>query len=236
MEIEPVTLHIDEPLLFHLFRDISKTDLFHLTGSKFVMISDLRPFRRHRLMDPTLGSSSSFTHAIRESSFIDSPCQYNSLFGVLQHLLSLQNQMYVSMGYRSSFIFLFLISFSFGSWVNADLTIHYIDVGQGDSALIQSGDKNLLIDAGPYDGGDKVLAYLKKVGVTKLDVVVASHPHSDHIGKMLEVIKAYPPSLYVDYGEVYDNPQYEPLMQYLVKKQIPNSIGKTGKTRPPHLS
>ncbi|MFH0968293.1 MAG: MBL fold metallo-hydrolase [Methanobacteriota archaeon] len=107
-----------------------------------------------------------------------------------------------------------------------------MDVGQGDSALIQSGGKSLLIDAGSYDIGDAVLSVLRKAGVKKLDVVVASHPHSDQIGGMLNVIKAYPPDLYVDNGEVYDNPSYEPLIQYLVTKKIPYAVGKTGKTIP----
>lgn len=49
---------------------------------------------------------------------------------------------------------------------------------------------------------------------------------------MLEVIKAFPPSLYVDNGEVFNNPQYEPLMEYLVKEKIPYAIGKTGKAIP----
>lgn len=67
--------------------------------------------------------------------------------------------------------------------------IHYIDVGQGDSELIQVEDKNILIDAGTSDR--KALDYLKLLGVKKLDYVVATHPHEDHIGSMDDVIKAF---------------------------------------------
>ncbi len=116
------------------------------------------------------------------------------------------------MDYRINFLLTLWVFLCVGSCVSADLTIHYIDVGQGDSALIQSGGKSLLIDTGSYDIGDAVLSVLRKIGVTKLDVIIACHPHSDHIGGMLDVIKAYPPDLYVDNGEVYDNPSYEPLM------------------------
>jgi len=49
---------------------------------------------------------------------------------------------------------------------------------------------------------------------------------------MLNVLKAFPLSFYIDNGEVYDNPSYEPLMAYLIKKQIPHTIDKTGKTIP----
>lgn len=118
------------------------------------------------------------------------------------------------------------------SLATADLTIHYIDVGHGDAILILADGKNLLLDSGDYNIGDTVLSYLKKTGITRLDLAIASHPHSDHIAGMLGVIKAFPPGLYVDNGEVYDNPSYEPLMQYLVTKQIPYAVGRTGKTIP----
>ncbi|CUU47085.1 ComEC/Rec2 family competence protein [Clostridium beijerinckii] len=70
-----------------------------------------------------------------------------------------------------------------------DLKIHYIDVGQGDSELIQIGDKNILIDAGTSD--KKALDYLKSIGVTTIDYAIATHPHEDHIGSMDDVIKAF---------------------------------------------
>jgi competence protein ComEC len=72
------------------------------------------------------------------------------------------------------------------------LLVHYIDVGQADSILIQVNGKNMLIDAGNRGDGDKVVSYLKAHGVESLDYVVATHPHEDHIGGMSEVIKKIP--------------------------------------------
>ena len=72
------------------------------------------------------------------------------------------------------------------------LIVHYIDVGQADSILVQVNGKNLLIDAGNRDDGSKVVAYLQKQDVKKLDYVIATHPHEDHIGGMSDVIKKYP--------------------------------------------
>lgn len=60
--------------------------------------------------------------------------------------------------------------------------VHMIDVGQGDSTLIQIEDYNILIDAGENHMGATVCAYLKNLGVTKIDLLVGTHPHSDHIG------------------------------------------------------
>ena len=70
--------------------------------------------------------------------------------------------------------------------------VHFIDVGQGSSTLIQEGTSGILIDAGEKDYGQVVVDYLKEVGITSLEYVVASHPHSDHIGGLDDVIYAFP--------------------------------------------
>lgn len=70
----------------------------------------------------------------------------------------------------------------------SDMVIHAIDVGQGDCVLVQGGGANILIDAGENGYGSAVLDYLESVGVTKLDWVIGTHPHSDHIGGLDTVI------------------------------------------------
>lgn len=72
----------------------------------------------------------------------------------------------------------------------AHMKMHVIDVGQGDSILIQCGEKNVLIDCGENGMGETVLDYLDKVNVSHLDWIVATHPHSDHIGGMDTVINS----------------------------------------------
>lgn len=70
--------------------------------------------------------------------------------------------------------------------------VHFIDVGQGSATLIQQGKTGILIDAGEREYGEVVVDYIGKVGVSSLEYVVASHPHSDHIGGLDEVLYAYP--------------------------------------------
>ncbi len=72
----------------------------------------------------------------------------------------------------------------------AKLKMHVIDVGQGDSILMQCGECNVLIDCGENGMGDTVLSYLRKAGVSHLDWIIGTHPHSDHIGGMDTVIKS----------------------------------------------
>ena len=71
------------------------------------------------------------------------------------------------------------------------LSVHFIDVGQGDSILIQSGDHDMLVDAGENDQGDTVVTYLHSQGIEKLDYVIGTHPHSDHIGGLDDVINNF---------------------------------------------
>jgi len=72
-----------------------------------------------------------------------------------------------------------------------DLKVHYIDVGQGDSILIQQDGHNMLIDAGTNSSEKVVVDYLKSHGVTKLDYVIGTHPHEDHIGGLDAVINNF---------------------------------------------
>ena len=66
--------------------------------------------------------------------------------------------------------------------------VHFIDVGQGDCILIQGGQTGILIDAGEASYGAAVCSYIADAGVRNLEYVVATHPHSDHIGGLSETI------------------------------------------------
>ncbi len=68
------------------------------------------------------------------------------------------------------------------SEVISDFSVHFIDVGQGDCSLIKCGDKNILIDTGDLVYSRKVIKYLKSQNVRKIDYLIISHPHADHIG------------------------------------------------------
>ncbi|TCP29312.1 beta-lactamase superfamily II metal-dependent hydrolase [Scopulibacillus darangshiensis] len=77
--------------------------------------------------------------------------------------------------------------------VNAEeeklMRVHFIDVGQADSILIQTPKhKNILIDGGDKPSGPKLVQYLKSHGVVTLDAIIVTHPHHDHIGSIPEIL------------------------------------------------
>ncbi|MBE6773474.1 MAG: MBL fold metallo-hydrolase [Ruminococcaceae bacterium] len=74
---------------------------------------------------------------------------------------------------------------------NGEIFLHIIDVGQGSSTLIQKGNEGILIDAGEADYAQTVIDYINSCGITNLSYVVASHPHSDHIGGLPKVLDAF---------------------------------------------
>lgn len=75
--------------------------------------------------------------------------------------------------------------------VHGDVAVHFIDVGQGDCALIIAGDYTVLIDAGEASEKSTVITYLRSLDINHIDMVIASHPHSDHIGSLSAVIDEY---------------------------------------------
>jgi len=78
------------------------------------------------------------------------------------------------------------------------LRVHYLDVGQADSEFIELPDgKTMLIDAGNKGDGASVVSYIKNLGYSTIDYLVATHPHEDHIGGMAEVINSFA------IGEIY---------------------------------
>jgi competence protein ComEC len=73
----------------------------------------------------------------------------------------------------------------------ADFEITFWDVGQADSALIQCGGQNWLVDAGTNTEADHLVMDLRSKGIQRLDAVVGTHPHEDHIGGLDEVIRSF---------------------------------------------
>jgi len=78
-----------------------------------------------------------------------------------------------------------------------ELQIYFFNVGQADCILVRNNGKNMLIDAGDNEDGPLLVKYIKKLGINKIDYLIGTHVHEDHIGGMDNIIKEF------DIGEIY---------------------------------
>lgn len=109
------------------------------------------------------------------------------------------------------------------------LKVLFLDVGQGASQLLVSPNgKTMLIDAGDNDKEQLMLDYMKKYGITKLDIVIGTHPDADHIGGLDKVID------HLDIGKVYlpkassNTKTYESLLTSIKQKGLKVTTAKAG--------
>lgn len=115
------------------------------------------------------------------------------------------------------------------SEATALLKIHFIDVGQGDSILIQSPrGENILIDGGEAAQGKKVADYLQAQGIKELAAVVATHPHSDHIGGLIEVVKTFPVAQVYSPAVVHNSRTFEDFLSAIKSKQLKIKTARAG--------
>ena len=118
---------------------------------------------------------------------------------------------------------------SISTFSSGTLRVNYIDVGQGDSIFIQlPNNKTMLIDAGEAYKSDNVINYLNNLGITKIDYVIGTHPHTDHIGGLENVINTF------DIGSIYmprassTSKTYEDLLTTISSKGLKVKTAKSG--------
>ena len=112
-----------------------------------------------------------------------------------------------------------------------DMRVHFLDVGQGDSILIESpNDEYMLIDGGDKGSGDEIVAYLQQRGIDTLDVVVATHPDADHIGGLIDVLENVTIERWVDSGKAHTSQTYIEMLSLIDEKGIDFTVAERGDT------
>ncbi|AKG05496.1 S-layer protein [Salimicrobium jeotgali] len=110
-----------------------------------------------------------------------------------------------------------------------DFQAHFIDVGQGDSILLESpSGKNILIDGGRKSAGEEVVDYLAKKDVGTIDLLVATHPDADHIGGLIDVLKQVNVKKVLDSGKTHTTDTYMEYLSIIDRKDIPFQEAKEG--------
>lgn len=111
----------------------------------------------------------------------------------------------------------------------SDIAVHFLDIGQGDSIFVElPNGECMLIDAGVANKGEFIESYISEAGYDKIDYLVATHPHADHIGSMAYVVSN------MDIGQVYmpnvstTIKTYENLLEAIQKKGLKIKSAKAG--------
>lgn len=114
--------------------------------------------------------------------------------------------------------------------LNESLEVHFLDVGQADSILILTGDNAALIDAGNSSDGKYIVNYIKDLGIEKLNFVVGTHPHEDHIGGIDDVINSFDIEKYYMPDVMTTTKTFENVLDALANKNLKYTVPKEGKT------
>ena len=109
------------------------------------------------------------------------------------------------------------------------LVVSFIDVGQGDSILIECPNRQvILIDGGSITGGKKVVSYLRRRQIPKIDLIIATHPDSDHMGGLRNVIRNNIVEKFMDPGMPQPGTYYSKLQQLVKVMKIPYIQARRG--------
>lgn len=109
------------------------------------------------------------------------------------------------------------------------LRVTFLDVGQGDAALIQAPDgEAMLIDGGPSQAGDDVAAALETAGVQRITLLVGSHPHEDHIGGLIRVLQSVPVDRALDPGYAHGTTTQRSYLRLLKEKGVKTARARAG--------
>src|SRR5712692_9453035 len=114
--------------------------------------------------------------------------------------------------------------------ISDKLVVRFLDVGQGDSELIQLPDsETILIDSG--DRGAPTVDLLRQYGVTQIDLIVATHPHSDHIGDMRDVLRAFKVQEFWDSGFSHPTRTYGDMLEDIRDRGVRFATPRRGDLR-----
>ena len=108
------------------------------------------------------------------------------------------------------------------------LTVHFIDVGQADCALLECDGEYMIVDGGNVEDGQLVIAYLQEQGVEELSAVVCSHAHEDHVGGLPSVLAVFPTKAVYAPTNTYSSKVFDDFLYYTDQQRLEVTIPQPG--------
>ena len=110
-----------------------------------------------------------------------------------------------------------------------EIRVHFIDVGQGDCALVETPSGNMLIDAGTPESRKAIFNYIDSLGISEFEYAIFTHPHSDHIGSASYLLNEYEFKNVILPDAISNSVLYEELLDTLEKEGCSVILGEAGK-------
>lgn len=109
---------------------------------------------------------------------------------------------------------------------DSPLVVKVLDIGQGDAILIKHGDKYSMIDTADIDKRDEIVRLLKQEHVDRIENLIITHPHADHLGGAWAIMNNFPVERVYDDGLVYNSNTYKTYIKTMKKYKIPRTTLK----------
>lgn len=112
----------------------------------------------------------------------------------------------------------------------SSFSVRFLDVGQGDAAIVLCDGEAMLIDGGPSEASQKIYAALEDQGIRKLKLIVSSHPHEDHAGGLAAALKKAKAETALSPVAEYDGRGFKAFLRYLGDQGVALTVPKPGDT------
>ena len=130
---------------------------------------------------------------------------------------------------RIAALFLVLMLVPVCAW--AELSVWFLDVGQGDCTVVVCDGESMIIDGGPAGASQYVYSFVREeLGLDHLDYMVSTHPHEDHLSGLEAVLNAVPVDLILSPVTEWNTKRFERFMKYADLQGVPVSVPAAGDT------
>lgn len=116
--------------------------------------------------------------------------------------------------------------------ITGEMTVHFLDVGQGSAVLFEVNDQVMVFDGGGRETASFVVAYLKALAIDQVDVLISSHYDADHLNGLVGILHAFPVRQVYDADYATDSRVYQSFKSFIQEQRIPETVPIAGQSFP----